>query len=332
MRRRAADAPFAPPPRGSTHRRCPCRRCRTPCRGRGWCARRAGPSVTLTPSSTPRYLTGIRPWSCVIATTTSNSPGWPSAWRARMNTVSGANGPRASMPSAARRRDGRRDDPDLLVAEQAALAGVRVQAGDGDPRHARDEAACRRVRDAQRLEHGLVGDGVDRRGARTCGSSPARCGARRWPASCAPAARHAAFGSQRLQHLGVPGERDAGRGKGLLVDGRGDERGRLARRVSATARSMQRAAAAPARASTRPSGASSRSSASPCTWSTGRQSAGTSLAAAALSSSATGSIPPVSATARRMTPTSPTSTQPPRPASGRSGRRSPGRCRRGRPW
>ena len=36
-----------------------------------------------------------------MATTTSNSPGCAGgAWRARMNTVSGANGPRASMPSA----------------------------------------------------------------------------------------------------------------------------------------------------------------------------------------------------------------------------------------
>jgi hypothetical protein len=58
------------------------------------------PSVTFTPCSTPRYLTGIRPWSCVIATTMSNSPGMPGALRARMNTVSGANGPLASMPSA----------------------------------------------------------------------------------------------------------------------------------------------------------------------------------------------------------------------------------------
>src|SRR6185369_7835839 len=48
------------------------------------------PSVTLTPRSTPRYLTGMSPWSCVIATTTSNSPGCPAASRARMKTVSGA--------------------------------------------------------------------------------------------------------------------------------------------------------------------------------------------------------------------------------------------------
>ena len=39
------------------------------------------PSVTFTPCSTPRYFTGIRPWSWYIATTTSNSPGWP--WPAR---------------------------------------------------------------------------------------------------------------------------------------------------------------------------------------------------------------------------------------------------------
>jgi hypothetical protein len=32
------------------------------------------PSVTFTPFSTPRYFTGIRPWSWYIATTTSNSP------------------------------------------------------------------------------------------------------------------------------------------------------------------------------------------------------------------------------------------------------------------
>ena len=49
------------------------------------------PSVTFTPCSTPRYFTGIRPWSCVIAITMSNSPGCAGgAWRARMNTVSGA--------------------------------------------------------------------------------------------------------------------------------------------------------------------------------------------------------------------------------------------------
>jgi large conductance mechanosensitive channel len=56
------------------------------------------PSVTFTPLSTPRYFTGIRPWSWYIATTTSNSPAPRRG--ARMNTVSGACGPLASMPSA----------------------------------------------------------------------------------------------------------------------------------------------------------------------------------------------------------------------------------------
>ncbi len=42
----------------------------------------------------------MSPWSWVIATTKSNSPGLPAASRARMNTVSGANGPLAAMPAA----------------------------------------------------------------------------------------------------------------------------------------------------------------------------------------------------------------------------------------
>src|SRR5205814_6009194 len=48
------------------------------------------PSVTFTPCSTPKYFTGIKPWSWYMATTTSNSPGFPFLARARMNTVSGA--------------------------------------------------------------------------------------------------------------------------------------------------------------------------------------------------------------------------------------------------
>src|SRR2546423_1922910 len=46
------------------------------------------PSVTLTPCSTPRYFTGISPWSCVIATTMSNSSGLALGWPA----AAGANG------------------------------------------------------------------------------------------------------------------------------------------------------------------------------------------------------------------------------------------------
>ena len=57
------------------------------------------PRVTLTPFSTPRYFTGIRPWSWYMAITTSNSPARCGVLRARMNTVSGAKGPCTSSPS-----------------------------------------------------------------------------------------------------------------------------------------------------------------------------------------------------------------------------------------
>ena len=72
-----ARAPCARPRRGWTDRRG-----RVPAMSKavpwsGLVRTNGRPSVTLTPCSTPRYLTGIRPWSCVIATTRSNSPGWP---------------------------------------------------------------------------------------------------------------------------------------------------------------------------------------------------------------------------------------------------------------
>ena len=54
------------------------------------------PIVTFTPSSMPRYFTGIRPWSWYIAITASQC----AKPRARMNTVSGGKGPVASIPSA----------------------------------------------------------------------------------------------------------------------------------------------------------------------------------------------------------------------------------------
>jgi hypothetical protein len=66
-----------------------------------------------------------------------------------MKTVSGACGPRA-------------DDAQLLVPEQAALAGVRVQPGHADARP-RLAPQCRRaMRDAQRLQHGVEVDRLDR--------------------------------------------------------------------------------------------------------------------------------------------------------------------------
>ena len=149
-RRAASCAPSTARPTGS-----PGRRRRVPAMSNavpwsGLVRTNGRPSVTLTPCSTPRYFTGIRPWSCVIATTRSNSPGWPGALRARMNTVSGANGPLRVDALGARRRDRRRDDAHLLVAEQAALAGMRVEAGDRDARAGWPQRGARRVRDADR--------------------------------------------------------------------------------------------------------------------------------------------------------------------------------------
>ena len=188
VRGRRACAPCAPRRRSSKDRRGRVPAMSNAVPWSGLVRTNGRPSVTFTPCSTPRYFTGIRPWSWVIATTTSNSPGWPGALRARMKTVSGANGPLASMPFGARGRDRRRDDAQLLVAEEAALAGMRIEAGDGDPRRGLTRARRRCGGDADRLEHGVEGHRVDRACAATGGSSPARCSARRWPASCAPAA------------------------------------------------------------------------------------------------------------------------------------------------
>ena len=48
--------------------------------------------------------------------------------------VSAGSGPRASMPSRAQLLDGGRDDAAILLAERAVLAGVRVEAGEREPR------------------------------------------------------------------------------------------------------------------------------------------------------------------------------------------------------
>ena len=147
----------------------------------------------------------------------------PGALRARMKTVSGANGPLASMPSARAAATAGRDDAQLLVAEQAALAGVRVEPGDRDARRA-------------------AGPSAPRPRAR-CGSSraPRRRSPRRsrwrsdmWIVTSTVAQlvvgqhhahrrQRAAGGGERLQHLGVAGIADAGRGERLLVDRRGDD-------------------------------------------------------------------------------------------------------------
>ncbi len=77
--RRAASAPrhARSPPSGWTASALPLPAMSKAVPWSGLVRTKGRPSVTLTPCSTPRYLTGIRPWSCVIATTRSNSPGCP---------------------------------------------------------------------------------------------------------------------------------------------------------------------------------------------------------------------------------------------------------------
>ncbi len=95
--------------------------------------------------------------------------------------------------------------------------------------------------------------------AATCGCSPARCAARRWPASCAPASAPPAGRQMRrglgLQQFGVAGKREARGRQRLLVQRRRDDAPR-SRRASAAraAQTTQSPAMRPAAALISPSG------------------------------------------------------------------------------
>ncbi len=60
------------------------------------------------------------------------------------NMVSAGSGPRASMPSARRRSIAGAHDRQIFLAERAVLAGMRVEAGDREPR-TRDAEARRQI-------------------------------------------------------------------------------------------------------------------------------------------------------------------------------------------
>ena len=142
----------------------------------------------------------------------------------------------------ARRGNCRRDDRDLLVAEQAALAGVRIEPGDRDARRGLAPGRSSTLHDAQRFEHRIEGDEIDRAAQRDVDRHAHRL-------QLVGGQQHAHRGRARqgLQHLGVAGEIDAGRGKCLLVDRRGDDRRHVARhrglRRSADAGRRRRAGA-----------------------------------------------------------------------------------------
>jgi len=116
----------------------------------------------------------------------------------------------------------RRDDAHFLVAEQPALACMRIEAGDGDARMRDAEAAHGSVGDANRLEHGLERDRLD-------GSAQRHVDRHQHRAQLVVGQHHANRRSDAvpcgkgLQHLGVARVRDAGRSQRPLVDRRRDD-------------------------------------------------------------------------------------------------------------
>ena len=211
------------------------------------------------------------------------------------------------MPSARAACDRRGDHGRFLVAEQPAFAGMRIEAGDGDARPRQAQAQRRRVGDADRLEHGVEGDRVDRLAQRQVDRHQHR-------AQLVVGQHHAhrrqraARGRQRLQHLGVAGIGTPAAASASLWIGAVTMALASPRCTRRTACSMQRAAAArPQRASIRPSGAASEVGRQALDLQH-RQAVGRHIGALRrdASSRATGSRPPTSAAAPRMTATSPT--------------------------
>ena len=76
-----------------------------------------------------------------MQTTASNCP----AQREREEAVGGERAARVDA-APARRAHGRGDDANLLVAEHALLAGVRVEAGDAEARAGDAELRAQRAR------------------------------------------------------------------------------------------------------------------------------------------------------------------------------------------
>jgi len=139
----------------------------------------------------------------------------------------GSVGPAGVDPFAARRGDRGRDDAQLLVAEETAFAGVRVEPGDRDPRPCRAEPAQRRIGDPDRLDDRIEGDRVERAPQRHVDRHEDRLQlvvGQHHPHR----RRRAAVGGERLQHLGMARVANARRGERLLVDRRGDDRRRFA--------------------------------------------------------------------------------------------------------
>ena len=165
-------------------------------------------------TSKPSSLTGMCPWSWYIATTASY---WPA--RSLTKTVSPGTGPTTSMPSATACAIVGARDVDVLPAEQPALAGVRVERGDGDAaaRRCRGRAAPRASGRCTRRSR----SGVSRFGTSSSATWVVTWLTRMLP--CASSITEPRTPVSCGQHLGVAGEVVAGLVQRLLVQRRGDD-------------------------------------------------------------------------------------------------------------
>ena len=230
-----------------------------------------------------------------------------------MNTVSGANGPLALMPSPrAAAMAGpmivSSSSPNRPPSPACGLRPATAMRGRGWPQ--RTEAACamRSVSStaskliasiARRSDTWMVTSTVRSSSLasimRTAGTRPSTaasaCSISVCPGKCTPAAASA---SLWIGAVTMPATSP-----------------RIAMPAAAV---MHAAAAAPARASTRPMGAAIRSAGNPSGCHTGMQFGGTCSASPGCSIVATASMPPVNPAARRITATSPTTKQPVAPS------------------
>ena len=129
------------------------------------------------------------------------------------------------MPSFAARSDRRRDRFDLLAAEMAAFAGVRIEPADGDAR----------LRDAELIAERAIDDRRASRRTRLVGQRSGNVGEREMRRDERDAQRRIGIATHehhddarrvraRSEELGMAGERNARILDRALLHGRGDQR------------------------------------------------------------------------------------------------------------
>ena len=229
--------------------------------------------------------------------------GWPAASRARMNTVSGAYGPLASMPSAraaatagAMKRCS--SSPNRPPSPACGFSPATAMRGCGWPHVAPARCAMRIVSSTL----SKLTSSIAWRSATWIVTSTTRS------SLVGQHHAHRRRAGQRLQHLGVAGDTatPAAASASLWI-GAVTSAAPRPRCTRPTACSMHCAAARPQSACTRPHGSAASPSGKPGGCNTARQPGGTSSCGASTDASI-GAVPSVAA-ARRSTATSPTTTQ-----------------------